>query len=66
MLEPHNSDLGKSINRKLIRSTEKSGADTLITACPQCMRMSLTGKKEEGSEIKIVDICELVVDAAEI
>ena len=64
VLEPHNPDLGKSINRRLIKATENSGADTLITACPQCMRMSLTGRKEEGSEIKIVDICELVVDAS--
>jgi len=64
VLESHNPDLGKSINRKLIRSAEGSGADTLVTACPQCKRMSLTGKKEEGSEIKIVDICELIVDAS--
>jgi heterodisulfide reductase subunit D len=64
VLEPHNSDLGKSINRKLIRSTERSEADTLITACPQCMRMSLTGKKEEESEVKIMDICELILKAS--
>ncbi|ODS33695.1 MAG: putative iron sulfur protein [Candidatus Scalindua rubra] len=63
VLEPHNPDLGKSINKKLITLTECSGANTLITACPQCMRMSLTGKKELGTEIKIMDICELIVDA---
>ena len=40
-----------------------TGAQTIVTACPQCVRVLTRGAEQEPSGIKVKDLAELLVEA---
>lgn len=59
-LEISDQDLAKSISITTATAFKNTGADQLITACPQCLRMLSPAGKEVGIEAK--DISTLVLE----
>lgn len=55
--------LALSVGELRIRHAEETGAKTLVTACPSCVQMLELASKRRRSEIKVVDIASLVLDA---
>lgn len=46
-----------------IKQATEIGADMIVTTCPICLQMLDDGAKTVGSEIKIMDLSELVAEA---
>jgi|YelNatPaOPRAMG01_1025707.scaffolds.fasta_scaffold08041_5 heterodisulfide reductase subunit D len=55
--------LALSVSELRIRHAEETGAKTLVTACPSCVQMLELASKRKRSEIKVVDIASLVLNA---
>jgi len=55
--------LALSVGELRIRHAEETGAKTLVTACPSCVQMLELASKRKRSEIKVVDIASLVLNA---
>jgi Fe-S oxidoreductase len=54
--------LGTPIVDERLRMAKKTGATTLVTACPFCLSMFEDGLKRENSktELKVLDLAEIV------
>jgi len=63
-LEIVEAELPVKIGKKVIEQAEEVKAEALITACQQCKR-TLVNAAGKGSKLKVMDILELVVEAAE-
>jgi heterodisulfide reductase subunit D len=55
--------LALSVGELRIRHAEETGARTLVTACPSCVQMLELASKRKRSEIRVIDIASLVLDA---
>ena len=57
-----NETVGTKISHKRMDMADKTGATTLVTACPYCMTMLDDARKVTNREekIKITDISELI------
>ncbi|MEM2105252.1 MAG: (Fe-S)-binding protein [Candidatus Bathyarchaeia archaeon] len=55
--------LALSVGELRIRHAEETGAKTLVTACPSCVQMLELASKRKRSEIKVIDITSLVLEA---
>ncbi len=61
MLDP---TMTQRIATHLIDEAHRAKAERLIVACPQCKRTSVNGAEALESSLKIVDIAEVVLEAA--
>ncbi|TAK34991.1 MAG: hypothetical protein EPO21_07745 [Chloroflexota bacterium] len=59
-LEIANPELAGSIAVSSLLAFEDTGAGTLVTACQQCKRMFQNAIQQKGSQMKILDVGELV------
>ena len=57
--EEEHGDVGVNLSR--FRQAAETGADTLAVGCPFCMVMLEDAAKDEGSEIKVKDVAEIVL-----
>ncbi len=64
-LEAIDAELANNIAKTLAYAVEDTGMDTVITACQQCKRMIMTALKNEGINIRVRDIVELINDNME-
>lgn len=55
--------LALSVGELRIKHAEETGARTLVTACPSCVQMLELASKIKRSEIRVIDIASLVLDA---
>jgi len=46
-----------------IGESQETGMDTLVTACPSCVRMLELASKRKRAGMNMIDISELVLDA---
>jgi len=56
-------ELSKGIGRKKIENIHNTGADTLVTSCPGCMMQMEDLRRENGSEINILHMVEIIDEA---
>jgi Fe-S oxidoreductase/nitrate reductase gamma subunit len=55
--------LGKRINIERTEEAIATGADTLGVACPYCLIMLDDGAKDRGSDIKVLDVAQVMARA---
>jgi len=53
---------GTRINRERAQEALRSGADTLCVSCPYCMTMLEDGLKDEGGQMRVKDLAEVVAE----
>ena len=53
------------VNANRFREAQTSGADTLAVGCPFCMIMLNDASKDAGSEMKVLDIAEIIHQSLE-
>ncbi len=58
--EEENGDVGVNISR--FRQAEETGADTLAVGCPFCMTMLVDASKDEGSDMAVKDVAEVIAE----
>jgi Fe-S oxidoreductase len=58
--------IGTRVNEERVRQAVETGAATIATGCPFCMTMISDGVNQKGleSQIKVLDIAELVLQSA--
>lgn len=56
----------EKINYHLIEEVKKTGAQIVVSACPQCKRTTKSGIKEKGEKIIQMDISEVILNYADI
>jgi Fe-S oxidoreductase len=56
---------GSQINVERAREAAETGADTLAVACPFCTVMLDDGVRENGSEMRVVDVATLLAESLE-
>ncbi|MHA1371372.1 MAG: (Fe-S)-binding protein [Promethearchaeota archaeon] len=56
-------DLALEISKNRIKEAEETGAKTLVSTCPFCVRNLSDGIKALGSDIEMVDLVELILKA---
>ncbi len=56
---------GKPINEARVREAKATGADQLAVACPFCTMMLDDGVRTSGTEMEVVDVATLLVEAVE-
>jgi heterodisulfide reductase subunit D len=61
-LEIYDPELAEEVNLDTLREAEATGAETMITGCPQCKRMFQAGTKKCGSTLQIKDIVQVVYE----
>jgi len=61
-LKTLNQELVYSIAEKRIEDAEAVGASVLVTSCPFCLQTLIEGARRRGSDIRVADITELVVE----
>ena len=59
-LETFSPDVSEAIARERIREALETGAETLITACPQCQRTLKGAARSLGVRLRVLDVAELV------
>jgi heterodisulfide reductase subunit D len=52
-----------SVGELRIEHAEETGVKTLVTACPSCVQMLELASKRKRSEIRVIDIASLVLEA---
>lgn len=62
-LEMFSAALGDAIALDLVREARKTGAEILVSACPQCKRMIRRAIEADGAPIQVMDIAELAIGA---
>lgn len=64
-LEMHNPDLSRRLALKKLEMAMETGAETIITACQQCVRTMAGAAVRQKLPIKVMDLTELVLQALE-
>lgn len=59
------ADLSAGVAQMKLDSIKELNADTVITGCQQCVRTMTTRIKRSGSDLKVKDLTEVVLDAME-
>jgi heterodisulfide reductase subunit D len=59
-LEMIDAPLAAEIARSRIEEARRTGADTIVTACQQCVRAMMTFVRRNKVDIRVADIAELV------
>lgn len=62
-LEMIDSDLTGNLAQKKIAEIQKTGVNTVVTACQQCVRTIKARAREQKIEIQVLDITELILQA---
>ena len=62
-VESIDTELSSNIAQIKAKEIMATGADSVITACQQCVRTIATALKKEKSRIKAVDISQLILDS---
>ena len=62
-LEMTNPDLAGTIAARKLDDIEKTGADTVVTACQQCIRTIKGTARKQKRNLDVVDITDLVIEA---
>lgn len=57
------TNLALKIAHLRMKEAQKTGAKTLVTACPSCVQMLELASKRMRAGIKVIDISELILDA---
>jgi len=60
-----NQDLSLGLAEKRLNQVERIGADTVVTACPSCIRGMIMAKTAAKKQLNIVDISQLVWKAVQ-
>jgi Fe-S oxidoreductase len=60
-----NLKLSQEVAKRRAQQVVETGADTLVTSCPSCMKLLGFGLRELDAEVTIMDICQLVYQAME-
>ncbi len=55
--------LALKVGELRIREAQKTGMNTLVTACPSCVQMLELASKRKRAGMNVIDISELVLDA---
>jgi Fe-S oxidoreductase len=50
------------VNSARFAEARATGASTVAVGCPFCLTMISDASKEAGSEVKVVDVAEVVAD----
>jgi Fe-S oxidoreductase len=58
-----NPDFARWTAQERIAEAEKTGVEALVTACPGCKRSFTDVVKDNGSNLKLYDVAELVAKA---
>jgi Fe-S oxidoreductase len=61
-LEIYDPELAEEVNLDTLREAESTGAETMVTGCPQCKRMFQAGTRKTGSTLQIKDIVQVVYE----
>ena len=64
-IESFQPELMEAISLRRVEQAEKTGAQILVTACPQCERVLREAVRKKGSRLRVMDIVELVGRALE-
>ncbi|HOK27964.1 MAG TPA: heterodisulfide reductase-related iron-sulfur binding cluster, partial [Methanomassiliicoccaceae archaeon] len=59
------NDLAVNIAAERVKEALATGADILVTTCPFCVLNLQAGAKQIGSNIRVLDISELLLEATE-
>ncbi|NLI74603.1 MAG: (Fe-S)-binding protein [Euryarchaeota archaeon] len=59
------NDLAVNIAAERVKEAVATGADILVTTCPFCVLNLEAGAQQIGSDIKVMDISELLLEATE-
>jgi Fe-S oxidoreductase len=59
------NDLAVNIAAERVKEAVATGADILVTTCPFCVLNLQAGAKQIGSDIKVLDISELLLEATD-
>lgn len=62
-LEVADSDLSGTVAQKKIDEIKRTGAQTVVTSCQQCVRTIQTRARKQKADLKVLDITELVLKA---
>ena len=62
MVDP---ELSAAVAQRKLDSIKKLGADTVVTCCQQCVRTIATRIKRSGSDLKVKELTELVLESME-
>ena len=60
-VEMWDPDLVAGVNSALVGAVQRTGAQLVVQACPQCKRITQRGLKKEGSSVRTMDITELAL-----
>lgn len=64
-LEMTNPELSGKIAQMKLDSIENIGADTVVTACQQCVRTIATRARRQGKKLNVMDLTEILTLAME-
>lgn len=64
-LEMTNPELSGKIAQMKLDSIENTGADTVVTACQQCVRTIATRARRQGKKLNVMDLTEILTLAME-
>lgn len=59
-LEMTNPELSGKIAQMKLDSIENTGADTVVTACQQCVRTIATRARRQGKKLNVMDLTEIL------
>ena len=62
-VEMADADLSGTVAQKKLEEIERTGADTVITSCQQCVRTIKSRARRQKRNIHVMDITDLVVQA---
>ena len=62
-VEMVNPELSAKVARMKLDEISKTGADTVVSSCQQCLRTMTTRARRQKSDLKVKDLTELVVEA---
>jgi heterodisulfide reductase subunit D len=62
-VEMADADLSGTVAQKKIEEIERTGADTVVTSCQQCVRTIKSRARRQKRNIHVMDITDLVLQA---
>ena len=62
-MESFRPELAEAISRRRVEQAVETGAEILVTACPQCERILRQAARSGGILLRVADVLELVADS---